>query len=217
MRRPALLTIAALCFALVAATPAAGHNGGANPPQSHAYGASLLTWQKRWMAWAFGSGTNPLLNEVCGEQVGMVFFLTAAEEPGTEVDCRIPPGTPLLATPGGCIIWPFPEETPEEMLEERDACLEELSEPSATLDGRSLGDLDHLLRRTGLYTIALEPGNFIQEVEPENEAVSGDHTLVTSGGWFLRIPPLPPGHHVLVLSDQTEGGLLDITFHLTVR
>jgi hypothetical protein len=169
------------------------------------------------MAWAFGSSTNPLLEEeFCGEQVGKVFFLTAAVQPGTEVDCQIPAGTPLLGTAGGCIVWPSPEQTPEEMLEERDACLEGLSEPSATLDGRSLGDLGPPMTSAGLYTIALEPGNFIQEVDPENEVVSGDHTLVTSGGWFLRIQPLSRGPHELVLSDRSEGEPLDITFNLTV-
>jgi hypothetical protein len=209
--------MAALCITLAAATPAAGQ--GTIPPQSHAYGASLLTWQQRWMAWAFGSSTNPLGSGICGERVGGVFFLNVAVEPGeagAEVDCHIPPGTPLLATPGGCLWWPFPGETPEEVLGGRDACLEELSQPTAKLDGRSLGDVDSLLRLTGLYTIPVEPGSYIQEVDEEEGVESGEYTQAASGGWFLRLNPLPPGHHKLVLSDSIGGELFRITFHITV-
>jgi hypothetical protein len=204
--------IAALSMLVVASPAAAG--GNAVPAKSHAYGASLLTWQQRWVQWAFGSSTNPLLSGICGEKVGRLFFLNAAIEPGTEVNCVIPTGTPLLATPGGVVAWASGDvDTREELLAERDAGLAGISDPRATLDGRPLRVADSL-RLSDVYTIRLEPGNFIQTVDP---AVSGDTTRVASGIWLVRITPLPPGQHELVLSDVLDGTVFDITFHITVR
>jgi hypothetical protein len=89
-------------FLLVSVTTPAAAGGRAVPGHSHALGASLLTWQQRWMQWAFGGSTNPLLSDVCGEEVGGVFFLSAAVDLGTkEVACHIPAGTPLLGIPAG--------------------------------------------------------------------------------------------------------------------
>lgn len=217
MRR-SLLTIAALAIALAASAPAAAHPGLKPPPHSHAFGGSLVNWQKRWFGWVFGSSANPFETGICGERVGRMFFLTAALEPGTEVDCHLRPGTPLLASPGGAITWPNPGDTPAILPADVKSAFAEgvFSDPAAALDGRSLGNLDPALRLTDVYTIPLEPGNFIQSVDPDNPEVAGDHAQVASGGWFLRITPLRPGQHTLVLLDRIEGDLYDITFHITV-
>jgi len=205
-----IVVIAALSVFVAAPPAAAGRN--AIPATSNAYGASLLTWQERWVQWAFGSSTNPLIGGICGEKVGRLFFLNAAIAPGTEVDCDIPKGTPLLATPGGTVVWD-PTATREELLAARDDALAGNSDPRATLDGHSLR-VDDALRVSDVYTVALEPGNFIQTVD---SGVSGDAIQVASGGWFLRIQPLQPGRHELVLSDVIAGTVFDITFHITVR
>jgi hypothetical protein len=213
MRRPLLVTIAALSIVVGAAGPAAAKKG-AIPARSHAHGASLLTWQQRWVGWAFGSATNPLLSGICGEQVGKLFFLNVAIEPGTEVDCQIPPGTSLFGTPAGTAAWaPSFGQTRQELLAARDSDLATISDPRATLDGRPLS-LDGALSLTDVYTIPLEQGNFIQTVDP---GVPGDETRVASGGWFLRIAPLTPGQHELVLSDLIAGELFDNTLHITVQ
>jgi hypothetical protein len=204
--------IAALSMLVVASPAAAG--GNAVPAKSHAYGASLLTWQQRWVQWAFGSSTNPLLSGICGEKVGRLFFLNAAIEPGTEVNCVIPTGTPLLATAGGAFAWaPTDGQTREELLASRDAAFVGITDPRATLDGRPLRVADSL-RFSDVYTIRLEPGNFVQTVDP---GVPGDSTRVATAGWFVRITPLSPGQHELVLSDVIDGTVFDVTFHITVR
>jgi hypothetical protein len=205
-------TVAALFIASAMATPAVAQAG--TPANSRAHGASLLTWQERWFAWGLGSSTNPLFSGICGEQIGKLFFLNTTFEAGTEIDCQIRPGTPLLASPGGTVAWaPRHGQTREELLAARDRFLSTLSDPRATLDGRSLGNLDETLRLTDVYTIPLEPGNLIQAIDP---GFSGDQTQVASAGWFLRLRPLAPGPHELVLSDRINGALLDITFHITV-
>jgi hypothetical protein len=214
MRRPLLFTLAALLVALLAAPPAVARKG-AIPAGSYAFGASLLTWAQRYDAWSWGSSTNPLLNDICGEKVGKVFFLNAALEPGTEVDCHFRPGTRLVGTPGGVIAWaPTDGQTREELVDSRDSFLAAISDPRATLDGHSLGNLDDTLRLSDVYTIPLEPGNFIQTVDPD---VPGDETQVATADWVVRLRPLTPGHHELVFSDRVFGDLLDITFHITVH
>ena len=190
--------------------------GGNTPPaHSHAFGASLVTWEQRWMQWAFGSSTNPLMSSSCGEKIGSMFFLNASEGPGTEVDCDIPADTPLLGTAGGFIAWvPTDAPTPAGLPAARDNGLSAVSNVRATLDGRPLR-VDDALALTDVFTIRLEEGNFIQAVDSN---VVGDETQASSGGWFLRITPLTPGQHELVFSDDIEGaGVFDITFHITVR
>ena len=185
------------------------------PPASRAFGASLVTWEQRWMQWAFGSSTNPLMSPICGEKIGSMFFLNASEGPGTEVECDVPAGTPLLGTAGGFIAWvPTDAPTPAGLPAARDQGLSAVSNVRATLDGRPLRVSD-TLALTDVFTIPLEEGNFIQTVDAN---VVGDETQACSGAWFLRISPLTPGRHELMFSDEIEGaGVFDITFHITVR
>src|SRR5262245_45784988 len=207
-----LMLVPMLMTLSVAATATAG--GNTPPAHSDAFGASLVTWQQRWMQWAFGSSTNPLMNSICGEKVGSVFFLNASEGPGTEVDCHIPPGTPLVGTAGGFIGWvPTDAATPAGLPAARDQGLSAVSNVHAILDGRPL-NLEGALTSTDVFTISLEDGNFIQAVDPN---VVGDTTQAASGGWFVRITPLTPGRHELVFSDEIEElGVFDITFHILV-
>lgn len=216
MRRPLLLTIAALSIVLAAATPAAAHKGSIPPAKSNAFGASLLTWEKRWVGWAFGSSTNPLMSDTCGEKVGKAFFLNAnaTDQPFLDVTCHLRPGTRLVGSPAGAVAWaPTDGQTRQELFAARDSFFSGTSDPRATLDGHSLGSLDDALRLTDVYTIELENGNFIQSVDP---GVPGDQTRVASGGWFVRIRPLPRGHHVLVLSARIDGDRVGIRFHIKV-
>lgn len=211
LRRLGLTLIVLLCtFGIV--SPAVAKRGS-TPAGSHAHGASLLDWQERWFAWVGGSASNPFETGSCGERVGKLFFLTASLGPGTEVECRVPTGVPLLASPGGTLAWaPDDSASDEQLLAERDAGMVGVGSPVATLDGRSL-DVGDSLRLSGVYTVPLEPGNFIQDVDP---GVVGDEVRLASGGWFLRLNPLTPGRHELVLSDEVDGTVLDITFHLAV-
>ncbi len=113
----------AMCAALVASPAAAASKDRVLPAGSHAWGASLVTWQERWSAWAFGSGTNPIASDICGEKVGGVFFLNQTGELGTkQVECHLPPGTRLLANVAASFVVPsFPPahvETDQELLDQ---------------------------------------------------------------------------------------------------
>jgi hypothetical protein len=202
-----LLLVAALAAPAMAKNPANADQGRK--------GAPLQLLQKRWIAWAFGSSTNPLMTGTCGELIDGYFFLTAAGEPGSEVDCEVPAGVPLLATPGGSVSWQSEKAKNKDLLTERDEVLAELDNPMGTLDGESLGNFDALLSTTNTYMIKIEESSFIHTLEPDNPSVKGNHLRVASGGWWIVIPPLAPGEHELVLSDEQGGVTLDITFHIT--
>jgi hypothetical protein len=214
------LTVLAICAALVAA-PAAGAKDRVLPAGSHAWGASLVTWQERWSAWALGSGSNPTATDICGEKVGGVFFLNTTTEVGTkQVECHLRPGTRLLGVVAGTFFVPsFPPahvETDQELLDlVRTSSVTD--HPRATLDGRSLeGSLTEDSRRfTPVHTIPLEPGNFLSTFDPGFNTV--DETRLASAGWWLRLNPLRPGHHELFLAnDVTDFGTLAIEFDITV-
>jgi hypothetical protein len=172
--------------------------------------------QKRWVEWAFGSSTNPLITETC-ELVDGYVFLPAAGGPGATVECDIPAGVPLVGSPGGAVAWLSEGvEIRQDLLAERDEVLAEIANPSVSLDGVSLGDLGPAFS-TQTYMIRVMEGSLIEFLEPDNPFIRGNHIRVASGGWVVLIPGVEPGVHELVLSDELAGEPLDITFHLTAE
>ncbi len=224
MRRATLGTLSILAvITLLTPSGASANGGGATnavvPANSNAWGASLVTWQERWIAWAAGSSTNPIFSDICGEKVGGVYFLGQTAELGTKVvECHLKPGTRLLGTAGTSFTYRgSADETDDELLAELDAFFDPSAEhPRAILDGRSLGSsVATSLRYTDVYAIPLEPGNALAEVDPA--LVGADETRIASVGWYLRLKPLPPGRHVLVLSDTIDGvGKLEVKYRITV-
>ena len=177
-------------------------------------GPSTLDLQaaRRVAFFYFGSGANPLLNGTCGRVIGGSYILPASIEPGTELTCRVPRDTPLLGTPGGAIAWaPTDGTTARELSRSVDDMFETLCCPRATVDGRRLSVFEV---KSPVHPMKLQPGNFIQTVDP---AVTGTSTLVAHRLWLVSIAPLSPGQHTVVTSDVfPDGQRFDITFHLRV-
>jgi hypothetical protein len=171
-------------------------------------------WARQWVTWVFGSDTNPIVTGTCGEQIEEAFLLAPAPAPGqTEIECEVPRGTRLLVSPGGSIAWaPTFGETAKELRAHVVAEIALISDVHVTLDGVSL-DVSDAFIETWVFTMRLEPGSFIQTVDPE---VVGDEVRVATAGWFLRIGRLSEGEHVLVLSDVVDGQTFEVTFHLTI-
>lgn len=219
MRRLLVAAIAALSMVAVVA-PAAANRSPVEPAGSNAWGASLVTWQERWFAWSAGSSANPVVSDICGEKIGNVFFLNSTIDLGTKhVQCRLQPGARLLGLVSASLDYPdSPDVTDEELIADLDSFFDPtIEDPRAKLDGRSLANsVAASLRYTDVYTIPLEPGNFLAEVDPAVFA-GVDETRLVSAGWWLRIKPLPPGRHLLVLSNTIpDYGKLEIKFHITV-
>ena len=199
MRRVMVATLAmALALAVLGSGSATAERRERRAPRA-------LQWQ--WIEWAFGSSANPLMQEgFCGEQIGDTFFMTVTSgEPAVRrLTCEIPTGVPLLVTPGGGIAWAqSADDTGSELYS---ILLNDLlgkiilHSVRVTLDGERLrrGPLTIL----GPRELALEPGNFIQTVDP---SVKGDATLVMAGGWFSYISPLSRGQHVLRAAQRVRG------------
>lgn len=194
MRRIAVtLTAVAALLGLLAAPASAA----LQPP---------LRLHRQWTQWAFGSSTAPLLQEdLCGERVGDVFFLTVVAGSPTSitrrVDCTVQSGVPVLVTPGGVITWAPTDGTTDRQLQlSLFRFLPHLIVQSVrlVLDGR---EIDHgPLVVPDPYTIQLEPGNFLQTLDP---AVTGDSTRVADGAYF-RLLHLDPGDHTLVASAKYD-------------
>ncbi len=185
---------------------------GATEPKSHPASFGL---QQRWVSWAVGSNTNPFLSpDLCGQQKGRYFFLTAAIEPGVERDCVIPAGVPLLASPGGDAAWaPTWGSTNHELQTNLAADFAQYGNPHVTLDGDHLS-LDGTLTGGPVYRVRVRAHSLIRTVDPGFPA-DWATTKVASVGWFVVIHPLSPGHHELTLYDEFNGDPLDITFHIT--
>jgi hypothetical protein len=209
MRR---LMVATLAVAVAIALPGSGSamagRRASSPP---------LALQRQWVNWAFGSSSNPLMQEdLCGEQIGETFFLTSHAGPDTrELTCEIPAGVPVLVTPGGSIVWASANETGSELYS---MLLNDflgkviLDSVRVTLDGERLrrGPLTIM----GPRELRLEPGNLIQTVDP---SVEGDSTLIMTGGWFRYISPLSRGQHVLRATQRVRGvGRFVLVFEISV-
>ena len=85
------------------------------------------------------------------------------------------------------------------------------------LDGRSLAaGVARSFRRSGVYTIPLQPGSIAEMLEPSLAGESS--TRVVSYGWLLRLRPLRPGRHELTFStDELQAGPQEISFEIMVR
>jgi hypothetical protein len=205
MRRLVIATSAA-AFLIASMTSATAVSAGADG------GGSL---PRQYIQWAFGDAGAPLLdNELCGEVVNGVFFMTVAGGAPTSItrriDCEIPSGVPVLATPGGFIGWaPTDGRTDRQLARNLFDALENLRINSVHL--RLNGEeISHgALRVSDPYDLHLEPGNLIQTVDP---SVMGDSTRVMYAWYFKRLAPLPPGDHVLIATDRfdftADGGEL---------
>ncbi len=162
---------------------------------------------KPWIQWAFGSSGAPLLDQdFCGEMVNGVFFMTVAGGQPTSVsrtvNCEVPDGVPILATPGGVIAWaPTDGKTDNQLQRSIFNQLGPLKQDSVhvRLDGT---EIPHgRLVSPDPYTIALEPGNLIQTIDP---GVTGDSTRVADAFYFKVIDPLDPGDHVIITRDSYD-------------
>jgi hypothetical protein len=186
------------------------------PPKSRAYGASSVVWEQRYLQWLFGSDANPLMQEgLCGQSFNGALFLNAAVVPDFQANCTVKPGTQILASPGGTIEWaPTNGTTDEQLLARLAIDSAAIQNPAGTLDGRSIDVVDGFTE-AGAYTISVGSQSFIKTVDSTFPS-DLTQTRVASSAWMVRLTPLTPGTHTLVLSDTIAGDPYVATFHITV-
>jgi hypothetical protein len=173
--------------------------------------------EQAWAAWLLGGSSNALLAEdFCGEIVDDRFFLTVSAATGaTELDCEIPAGTEVVASPFGALTWaPTDGENGTQLFNAVFDYLDGVVPRSVklVLDGTTLPTEPMLCARP--FDIALEPGNSLQQIDP---AVEGDSTKVGMCGWMYLLEPLSPGEHTIDLTGKVKGGpLSELRFNVTV-
>ncbi len=215
--RKSLISVALtahMAFAL-GLTPADPASAKVSAAQDSANNALLVKLQQKYWGWLFGSATNPLLRErYCGEEVDGVLFLNAAAQPNFEATCTVTPETRIVGLPGGTIEWESSGATDEELLAHLAVDSAVVRDGAGTLDGRSLDREEIGFANASAYTIRIADGSFIKTVDPG--AVGLSKIRVASSGWIVRLAPLTPGPHALVLSDTIDGTPFVATFHINV-
>lgn len=193
MRRTLVAVLAASVLVGVAPTASAG---GIRLDRPLRLGSEV---RERWMAWATGSSTNPVLQpSFCGERRGKRFFLNAAASPGTQVaHCEIAAGMPIIMTPGVGFSWaPTDGQTDQELLEAAEFFASGVSDPRVVLDGRRLPVGDAYT--SGVIDVKLHGGNFLHAVDPATADL--DETQLAFIGYFVKLA-LSEGDHTLIIRD----------------
>lgn len=231
LRRSALLAVAALTAAVLAA-PTAAAAVNPLPPAGRTYERLAVDW------WQYALGqpaaTNPL-QDTTGEhcatgQSGPVFFLVGALGSASVTrECTIRPGRrlffPLLNAfdvhvPGDGL------DTPELVYQDFLSFGFSADTLFATVDGHPIGNL---VPATTPYRAcaAPTPGCFPESFSitfPQDNLFgldAGVYEPAVQDGYYLLLPPLPPGEHTIRFGGTgTFAGSpisQDITYHLVVK
>lgn len=208
-------TFVALALVLLALTqgPGVAAASGTVPDGSNAFGASRTQWAKAYSEWLLGDASNPAVSDSCGAIVDGAFFLNAALGPGTEFDCAIPRGTPMVLSHAAYYAWvPTDGSNDAEIVE---AARTFFGHPasSLTLDGRAL---PLRITETGAFDVISEPGSAYDVLFGLG---TGPVRTATVGQFTVLHPLSVGGHQIVGIVDYTASGgpVIDVTYNITVR
>jgi hypothetical protein len=212
---------------------------GDSKEQPTIYDKTYGEWSAKWSQWAYAGpdGENAVQDETgefcaVNQPTGKVWFL-AGSFGLTDVErtCTIPPNRALFY-PLVSSLWTDCPGTPDEDL--TDAEVRDILTTSApggdpacqltsTLDGASISSMQILTVRTQSpkFTTIL-PENHILDACASPLPPGKTGRQIAEGYWVM-LPPLPPGEHVLTLHsagcDAATGDVffeVGVTYHLTV-
>jgi hypothetical protein len=233
------LTIALLVLTLatpVSAGPGNQGNPGVIPPQSRPFGLTYGEWSARWWQWALSLPTSahPLFDTAdCSTgQTGHVWFLggTFAAVPGpggtlvgsATRSCTVPAGTALFfpVLNSECSTAEGNGSTDAELRSCAEFLVDHTVASSATVDGRSIQNLDRYRKQSPLFQYGPLPADNLLGLP------AGTTSDAVADGFYLFLAPLSAGDHTihfsgeLVFTTAADGFdldfLLDITYNITV-
>jgi hypothetical protein len=222
LTRACIASAMLMALVAVAAAPASSAPGGAFPPQSRYRGHSALELHRAFLSWVLGSSTNTIFNGGCGEVIGGIYYAPVSVGPGTEAECDVPVGTPIVLSPAGAFSE-IPTWGADDAAVEADAALtfSGLEYSQLSVDGRSI-DPDPYTLEAGAYDVVIDEGSAFDlfcEGLPAPCTVDfegGDTVRFASVGQVILLRPLPPGTHLIEFEDKfTTSPVLDMT--LTVH
>jgi hypothetical protein len=226
----ALAMIVLLLLAAVVASAPVQAPGNPNPGVIPNKGHTYADLSVKWWLWAlsFPDEEFPPFNtggpvDISAHQSGHVWFLAGAAGPnGLSTPRRgvVPTGTPLFFPLANLIndypcppefgFEPDPGETLEHFLQRTgNEFLPNLTDLFAEIDGVSLTGLSVYRVTSSQFTFAGDPA--LTHWDP---CITGTAQAGVSVGYWLLLPPLPPGRHILHFGAPSSGQ--DITYHLTV-
>ena len=180
------------------------------PASARVHGYSLTELATAWATWGFGSAPseNPLVAIRC-EQSSIdprIWFLPVTLGGEWENTCEVPPGTLLVLTPGGVECSNLEPEpyygADEEALRTcTNADFALVNYVEVTIDGTTITSLaDDYIVTTSLINL------------PRNNLISTESGFSMTKGYFLVIPPLSRGTHIVRAYDEQaafgfEGGI----------
>ena len=230
---PALVATAILSLGV--ASPALAGEDKENspeifPPQSHPYGKTYGAWGAEWYKWvySFPVTKNPI-QDLTGEfgslnQSGPVWFLAGTFGGMVERTITIPTGKgiflPIFSYFNDypcpdATFHPAPGQTLEAFLAEGAAAVIDTATALAVqVDGVELQHPFNYRAASHLVTFTADPSWVALD-----SCVTGKPQKGVSDGYWVMLAPLPKGEHtihILASSDVLVGGLLDVTYHITV-
>jgi hypothetical protein len=179
-------------------------------------GEDVAELQQTWTSWLLGSGSDPLLSGSCGEVVDDRFFLTVALEPEpSEIDCEVPAGTELVASPAGAFSYEEPGVLSDtELFRDTLGVLRGVKLKSVKVLVDDVRASRGPLTCPSPFDIDLEPGNGLQQLDP---SLDGDTARVSICAWLYALPGFSSGEHTIRLLAAYKGGVkFDLTFNVTV-
>jgi hypothetical protein len=215
MRRATAIVLAILLATAVAGPASAdggGHGAGKGfvQPNAKVHGYSLEQLAIAWNTYAFGTPApeNPLLTNRCEPSPTdpRIWFVPVSIGGDYEVDCQVPTGAFLVATPAGYFCEPI--EAGGSSTAALLACATNgfatLTFVQVVLDGRQAKHLDRYVVTTP--RIELAGPNLLSE----------DATPIIDKGIYVVVKPLRPGSHTLRLYDEFGSLAFGVTVNLTV-
>jgi hypothetical protein len=195
-------------------------NPGVHPPHAKYRGLTSGEWAARWWQEVFAlpvaGGEHPFFS---GEPFGgdkKVLFLAGIFGEAT-VEITIPPGTALFfpVINSECSIIegdPFHGDNEEELRECANGHMDNTSGRFAFIDGVPVTNLDDHRTESPLFEFGPLPEDNILG------APAGATSLGVDAGFYLLIPPLSVGEHVIQFGGTFDelGGSIDTTYIITV-
>jgi hypothetical protein len=208
-----LLAAAGVLLGLVApASTASADDIKPLQPGETAYGLTLAEWGEAWFQWLHSvpSSTNPNMrtsNASAYTGVGQrkpVWFLPRRWGGNGDFafTCPVPAGCSILLSPlSVSYTWnagTSEDELRRNLLETMD--LDQTRVLEVTVDGVPIPDVKRYRAEVPLFTANFAPGNW------SNVSVSGEpfRLSAVADGFWLLLPPLPPGVHVIKSRYEVE-------------
>jgi hypothetical protein len=230
------LAVALLSLTAVVAIAPVGAAGNPNPGVIPNHGPKYGNLGAKWWQWAlsFPAGDVPFFNtggsvDISAHQSGNVWFLAGANNGPTTRTGVIPPGTSLFfplanylndyPCPPDFGFEPNPGETLEHFLQRTgndalDYYWPNVGDLFAEIDGVPLTNLSSYRATSSLFRFTADPtlsSSF-------DACITGTEQDGVAIGYWLLLPPLPPGEHTLHfgIPSATPGVGQDVTYILTV-